>query len=153
MKPRLLLFLAFVAIAHAADSDFEIIIKDTPGTIITTGGCDSEAKELWLVNKKTQSSELLVKGRSDLDPTKTISGIFAPVFSPDGKSIYFCSDAWVTSGSIQNVDIASKKVRFVIDGGSVEVIRQGLYAGKLLVIRNIIEDNGRDSYLCEERTS
>ena len=147
MKTRLLIFLAFVAIAHAADSDFEIFIKDTPGTMIETGWDDCEARELWLLNKKTHSSELLVKDRSDRDLSKTIAGIRSPVFSPDRKSIYFCSAAWATSGSIQNVDIASKKVRFVIDGGSVEVIEQGLYAGQLLVIRYLIEDHGRDSYL------
>jgi hypothetical protein len=95
---------------------------------------------------------LLVRGRANADITKTIADIRDPCFSLNGKLVYFVSAAWATSGSIQCVDVRTGKVRFISDGNSVEVIRRGPDAGKLLVSRSLInldkngESLGRDSY-------
>ena len=127
-------------------------VQDTPAQLVSTGCGDSNATELWMIREPKGQPVLLVRGRANADITKTIADIRDPCFSLNGKLVYFVSAAWATSGSIQCVDVRTGKVRFISDGNSVEVIRRGPDAGKLLVSRSLInldkngESLGRDSY-------
>ena len=140
-------FVACAAIAHGSGPEWVISVRETPDAMVWTGSGQCQASELCLINPKTNRSELLVRGREDPDITKTIASIASPAFSTDRRFVYFVSEAWATSGSIQRVEIATKKVSFLIDGCALEVIKSGIFEGFLLVDRYLIEDNGRDSYV------
>lgn len=56
-----------------------------------------------------------------------------PVFAPDGRSVYVVADAWVTSGAVHKVDLATGKDRFITSANDLRVIANGKYKGDLLV--------------------
>jgi len=128
-------------------------VRDTPSVLVSAGAGDVNATELWLVNIDTKKADLLIKGKDDPQIERTLAGFESPRFSPDSSSIYFISAAWATSSSIQKISLYTKKVRFMIDGVSLEVIPKGKYSGFLLVDRALIkfdkngESLGRDVYL------
>jgi hypothetical protein len=132
---------------------YAVWVKDTPTQLVEAGWGECPATELWVKKEPNGEPELLVKGRYDPDIKKTIAGISNPRFSVDRKLIYFVSEAWATSGSIQCVAIDGGALNFVIDGNSVDVIERGRYAGKLLVERALIKSDkngetlGRQLYL------
>jgi len=136
------------------DGKFIAFVRDTPGVLVTAGVGDINATELWLLNVSTRKAELLVRGKSGPEMEKTIAGIASPRFSLDGRTIYFLSFAWVTSGSIQMVSVKTKKLRFITDGVALDVIyKAGEYRGFLLIDRALIKSDsngnslGRDVYL------
>ncbi len=66
-------------------------------------------------------------------PGRDFTKLHAPTFSNDGRTIYVMAMAWVTSDSIHAVNPATHTERFVVGGNSLSVIRNGPYAGDLLV--------------------
>jgi len=98
----------------------------------------NEKDELWLSKLEDDKPELLVKeitypskGGPEKKPLGHIvtDGIR---FSPDSKTVYFVSRDFETSGGIHNVEIKSKKERYLIDGYALEVIPDGKYEGHLI---------------------
>lgn len=142
-----LVFFACAALSQAASDKPVISVRETPGMMVSTGLGDFQATELWLTATDKNTAELIVRGREDPDIQKTIANITDPALSADNRFIYFLSEAWATSGSLQKVEIATKKASFVIDACGFEIIKTGIFEGLLLVDRHLIEDNGRDSYL------
>jgi hypothetical protein len=136
-----------------SDEKYAVWVKDTPTQQVETGSGEIPATELWIKKEPNGEPRLLVKGRYDPDIKKTIAGISNPCFSVDRKNIYFVSEAWATSGSIQRVAVDGGAVNFVIDGNSVDVIQRGHYSGKLLVERALLKSDkngetlGREMYL------
>ena len=110
-----------------------VFVRATPGRTISTGSGDEEATELCLVDPDGKNLAVLVRGKDDEEVSKVLANFQTPRFSPDGKTIYFVSAAWATSGSVQACDRATKTVRFVCAGSVLEVVPNGEYAGDLLV--------------------
>ena len=111
-------------------------IRRTPGDSVQTSLGRDEATSLWVVGTDGTGERMLVRGRTAAEPEKALALMSAPQFSPDGKQIYFLSVAWVTSGAVHAVDVASGRERFVLPGSSVEVVPSGEYAGHLLVTQH-----------------
>jgi len=107
-------------------------VRSTPGRTIQTSLGDTEATELWLVDIAGKYPELLVSGKEDPDPKKSLADFSSPQFSPDGRRIYFMSVGWVTSGAVHVVDIQSKRESFVSPGNTLDVIQKGKYRGYLI---------------------
>lgn len=59
------------------------------------------------------------------------------VFSLDGGYVYVNADAWTTSNAVHQIEVATGKRRFVIDGSVLALIRTGRYRGYLLVQRHM----------------
>ncbi|HVS80914.1 MAG TPA: hypothetical protein VHE60_04205 [Pyrinomonadaceae bacterium] len=108
-------------------------VRRTPGKTVQTSLSDTEATELWLVDSDGKQPELLVSGKEDGDPKKSLADFSSPQFSPDGRRVYFMSVGWVTSGAVHVVDIQSKRESFVSPGNTLEVIQKGKYRGYLIV--------------------
>ncbi|HSP62197.1 MAG TPA: hypothetical protein VLQ90_04365 [Pyrinomonadaceae bacterium] len=108
-------------------------VRSTPGKKVQTSLGDAEATELWLVDSDGEQLELLVSGKENGDPKKSLADFSSPQFSPDGRRIYFMSTGWVTSGAVHVVDIHSKRESFVSPGNTLEVIQKGKYRGYLIV--------------------
>ena len=60
-----------------------------------------------------------------------------PISSLDGHFVYVSVAAWVTSNAVCQVNLATGRKRFVIDGSVSAVIRTGPYRGFLLVERHM----------------
>ena len=92
------------------------------------------ADEIWLINSENRKRRLLVASHFDCrDVTKVILDPHNLQFSPDSKTLYFETSAWVTSGAIHAVDIDGKHLRFITDGGELQVMQNGSYKGDLIV--------------------
>lgn len=110
-----------------------VFVRATPGKTISTGSGDDEATELCLIDPDGKNLSVLVRGKDNEEVSKVLAGFQTPQFSPDGKTVYFVSAAWATSGSVQAYELATKAVRFVCAGSVLEVVPNGEHAGNLLV--------------------
>ena len=108
-------------------------VRSTRGKTVQTSLSDTEATELWLIDSDGKQPELLVSGKEDGDPKKSLADFSSPQFSPDGRKIYFMSVGWVTSGAVHVVDVQSRRESFVSPGNTLEVIQRGKYRGYLIV--------------------
>jgi hypothetical protein len=92
------------------------------------------ADEIWLINNKKMTKKLLVSPQFNCkDVTKMIFDPHNLQFSPDSKTLYFETSAWVTSGAIHAIDINGKNLRFVTDGSELRIVQSGKNKGNLIV--------------------
>ncbi len=92
------------------------------------------ANEIWIVNTKEMTEKLLVAPYFSCgDVSKIIIDPHNLQFSPNSKTLYFETSAWVTSGAIHAVDIDSNHLRFVTDGSELRVVQSGPYKGDIIV--------------------
>ena len=92
------------------------------------------ADEIWIINTEKMVKKLLVVPHFTCgDVTKVILDPNNLQFSPDSKTLYFETSAWVTSGAVHAVDVDGKNLRFVTDGGELRVVQTGRYKGDLIV--------------------
>lgn len=117
-------------------------IRGTPGDQVETALGQEEAASLWIVRTDGSRARMLVRGRANDDPRRTLAALQAPWFSPDGRRIYFLSAGWATSGGVHVVDVATGSERFVAPGNSLEVVPAGRYAGYLLVSQHRYRPQG-----------
>lgn len=88
---------------------------------------------LWIADAATGAARRLLAGRPHDDPKRDLARFRDPAFSLDGGFIYVEAEAWATSGAIHQVEVATGRERFVVDGWLYGVIRNGRYRGHLLV--------------------
>ena len=94
------------------------------------------ADQIWIIQTNGQNEKLFVKEKVLQDRLEERVAHIADgslKFSPDGRSLYFISDAWVTSGAIHVVDMESASEKFLLAGNSIEVISRGERKGCLIV--------------------
>ena len=107
------------------------------GDQVIPDSCDINAKygnEIWLYDFATKKEKRLVKNNFDCDkPKKQIVDPDNLLFSPDSRTLYFETSAWVTSGAVHAVDINGKHLRFLTDGSELRVVQSGPYKGDLIV--------------------
>lgn len=97
--------------------------------------------EIWIYDLKTIKKRLLVADHlSCNDMSKVILDPHDLKFSPDSKTLYFATSAWVTSGAIHAVDIDGKNLRFVTNGNEYHVIMDGHFKGDLIVNQHRYHD-------------
>ena len=110
-----------------------VFVRRTPGRLVPAASGDAEATELWTVGVDGAGGRMRLRGRAADDPRATLAGLQAPKFSPDGRTVYFLSAAWATSGAVHALDLATGAARYVAPGNSLEVIARGEYRGHLIV--------------------
>lgn len=139
--------------ALSLDGLWRAEVRDTPGVVVNTGAGEVPASELWLVNLRTKNAERLLEGKEDPDEKKTLARFSSPCFSLEDRAVFFVSAAWATSGSVQKLDIKSRRLQFLIDGDEVSVVLRGPNQGSLLVERSLIRHDkngaslGRGRYI------
>lgn len=92
---------------------------------------------LRIVERATRQSRLLLASTPDDEVTRNLRTFGNPTFSLDGGYVYILSQAWVTSGAVHQVNVRTGAHRFVVDANDLAVIRNGRYAGYLLVNRHM----------------
>lgn len=105
-----------------------------PSNCFYPSGKGEHAHEIWIVNTKKITKKLLVAPHfSCRDVSKIIIDPHNLQFSPDSKTLYFETSAWVTSGAIHAVDVDGNHLRFVTHGSELRVVQSGLYKGDIIV--------------------
>ncbi|HEU5280762.1 MAG TPA: hypothetical protein VFU82_02125 [Gammaproteobacteria bacterium] len=125
-------------LAKSPDGEWIAFVKKSNYTIPSNCFYFSEkgnqANEIWVVNTKATTKKLLVTPHFNCkDVSKIIIDPHNLQFSPDSKTLYFETSAWVTSGAIHAVDINGRHLRFVTDGSELRVVQSGLYKGNIIV--------------------
>jgi Tol biopolymer transport system component len=115
----------------SADGSRVVFVRasGTPSGVQAASG----AEGLWMIDVTGGHLQHLLAPRPGDQLETSLSQLNNPVFSTDGKSIYFMSVAWATSNAVHVLDLTSGKTRFVTAGNSVDVIRRGRHTGKLVV--------------------
>lgn len=108
-------------------------IKGTTAKPIPTGSGDAPADQVWLAEADGRVPTLLVTSRDVPDVKNILGGLTAPCFAPSGRTVYFLSQAYAVSDAVHAVDVATKAVRFVCAGNTVEVVTKGVFRGDLIV--------------------
>ena len=60
--------------------------------------------------------------------------------------MYFRSSAWAVSDAVHGVAVRTKRVWFVCDGNSVDVVRRGRHRGDLIVEKHKYRPNEGGAY-------
>jgi Tol biopolymer transport system component len=102
----------------------------------------NEANELWLMDIAGNNAHAIVLGHDDEDVKKKLTQLNNPLFSLDGKAVYFLSAAWVTSNAVHVIDLATHKQHFVTDGNSLELVPSGKYKAYLIVSKHKYHKGG-----------
>ncbi|EBJ6950738.1 hypothetical protein DYJ22_09245 [Salmonella enterica] len=79
-----------------------------------------------------KKSTLLTTKHSE-KPEKELSGFSNLILSPDNNTLYFHTDAWVTSPAIYKMDLKTYKPHYIVDGYLHCLVRTGKYKGDLIV--------------------
>lgn len=69
-------------------------------------------------------------------------GIEKVEFSNDNKELYWLNSAYAVSGAVIAMNLKTRKVRYVIDANSLEVVRDGRWKGNLIVQRHKYRKEG-----------
>lgn len=89
-----------------------------------------EATEIWTSKLDGSDQRLLVRG------DQGHSGLHNLQFSPDGRELYYLCSGWVTSHSLNAVNVHTGDRRYVCPGTSFEVLRDGRHGGHLIVAQH-----------------
>ena len=132
--------------ALSPDKHSVAYIQAAPGAKISTGLGDADPNQVWLLDTRTHSKTRLVVGKSSDDMKQVLGGLSHPVFSADGREVYFLSSAWATSDAVHAVDIKTHQVRYITDGNSLSVLQKGRYRGNLIVNKHKYRPNEGGAY-------
>jgi hypothetical protein len=80
-----------------------------------------------------RSFRTLLASRPADDPKQNLTGFSHLNLSPDGKTLYFETDAWATSGAIHAINLSTGGVSYVTAGELACVVLSREYQGDLVV--------------------
>jgi hypothetical protein len=128
--------------AHlSSDQRLVVFVRTTPSLKIDTGIGETQENELWIAETSDIPAPRRVlvghAGGYNADGDLVLAGFGSPQFSPDARRIYFEAQTWVTSSSFRVLDLSSGKVRYLYNGGGIEVLQKGKYAGILIAFKEI----------------
>jgi hypothetical protein len=115
------------------DGKAVVFVRNVSGKKVESTTGEVDANELWWVDTAGGKPRRLVASAMSDEPKKFLGALEAPQFSPDGKTVFFLSAAWATSGAVHKVDVATGKEQYVSPGNTLEVIPRGDHQGKLIV--------------------
>jgi hypothetical protein len=79
------------------------------------------------------SFKVLLSSLPSRDPKSNLTDLSRLFLSPDGRTLFFESSAWATSGAVHSLDIATGAPTFVAPGRLACVVLAGKYQGDLIV--------------------
>lgn len=105
-----------------------------PSNCFYFAGKGDHTDEIWMVNTEKLTKKLIVYPTFNCDDVSkdTIDPRHLR-FSPDSKTLYFETSAWVTTGAVHAIDVDGNNERFVIDGEELRIVQFGKHKGDLIV--------------------
>ena len=111
-------------------------VRRTPGHWIPAGSGSKEdgstTNEIWLMDRNGRNKRRVVVGRKGTKTQHVLSALRRPLFSPDGRLLYFMSAEWATEAATHVLEIDTGRTRFVAPGMLMEVVQKGKYAGHII---------------------
>lgn len=113
------------------------IIYSIIGSSVNDRSEDDDERDNGLKIESTDMSTgehyIFLEESEDNKPERNLSHFSNLTLTPDSKTLYFESEAWVTSNAIHSIDIETKQERFITDGHLICVVGAGEYQGDLIV--------------------
>lgn len=113
------------------------IIYSIIGSSVNDSSEDDDERDNGLKIESTDMSTgehyIFLEASEDNKPERNLSHFSNLTLTPDSKTLYFESEAWVTSNAIHSIDIETKQERFITDGHLICVVGAGEYQGDLIV--------------------
>lgn len=106
-------------------------VVDTPGDSVEGGSGTVAATAIWLIQVDGSDARRLVRGHNGSD--NHIGDFRTLRFSPDGKRLYFSSEAGAVTDAVHVVTTDSSQESLVCFGELQDVLSSGQYAGDLIV--------------------
>ena len=130
-------------VAFLRKSDREAYLAvGAPEDYLQSGPDAILADQVWIIGVDGKNEKLLVEdnnpddfGYDKWEGNKVIAHIDddSLQFSPDGKTLYFITSAWVTTGALHSVNIDGTNERFIAGANYLKVIDKGRYKGNLII--------------------
>jgi hypothetical protein len=92
---------------------------------------------LWIVDIAAGKPRLLLASTPAGEVTTNLAAMWKPQFSLGGGFVYVMAEAWATSSAIHQISVSTGAHHFVTDGELLFIIRQGRYAGYLMVQKHV----------------
>jgi hypothetical protein len=124
------------------DARWIVFVRRTPRDTVNTSLGWEERTELWIVRTDGVNARRLLRGREGETPETTLARFDTPVFSLDGKTVYFGSTGWVTSDALHAVNVSTGQERFICAANGFELLTRGPYRGDLMVGQHRYRTNG-----------
>jgi hypothetical protein len=125
----------------SVDGRLVVFVRRTPALRIDTGLGETDENELWITGvSRTEAAHRVLIGHSggfQINEDLVLAGFAKPLFSLDGHRIYFTTQTWATGSSARVLDLATGRVRFICVGEVVEVIPGGMFAGHVVVHKEV----------------
>lgn len=137
------------ALSLSPDGKLAVFVRTTMQQPIETGAGEAAFTELWLIKINTRQMVKIVESKASEKIEEILAGFSNPQFSEDANQVFFLSEAWATSSSVQKVDLRTGKVQFVTAGNTLEVIRHGKYKGYLRINQHRYKKDASGSYDCD----
>jgi dipeptidyl aminopeptidase/acylaminoacyl peptidase len=118
--------------ALSPDGKMVAFVRATPKRKVEAGSGD-DTSELWLIASDATKPTRLVEPHGAPKMDNVVALVSNPHFSCDGKRLFFETTAWVTSGAVHVIDLATRREHFVCGGGALKIVRAGDYRDCLLV--------------------
>ena len=132
-----------VPTVHSQDGAFTVFVEVDSTIRDATAMDDIDHQRICILRKGEGSGRVLLEGRgmtSDAGVETILADFGNLVLTKDGKTLYFTTTAWVTSGAAHAVDIATSSERFLVDGAVVRVLNDGPFKGNLLATHYRLDD-------------
>lgn len=117
-----------------------VFIRDTPDRQADTPQGRVDVDEIWLIGVDGSDPHRILSGHAEDEPRRNLVGLGLPIFSPDGRIVFFMSAGWTTSSGIHAINIDGSSEHFVTDGNSLDILRSGRYKGYLIVNKHKYTD-------------
>jgi hypothetical protein len=115
------------------DGRWIVFVRRTPRDTVNTSLGWEERTELWVIRADGSNARRLLRGREGNAPESTLADFGNPLFSPDGRTVYFASRGWVTSDALHAVEVVTGRERFICGANTFELLTVGRYRGDLMV--------------------
>ena len=109
---------------------------------------DGEPNQICRVSVPGGTIEPLVEPAGSSEPERNLRGFGSLTLSPDGRTLFFISAAWATSGAVHSVNLTTGAVSYVSPGNELMVIPHGEYRGDLVVQKHkyLVGNGSYDQY-------
>ena len=117
------------------DNSLVVFVRNTPGRMVARPtGNEADETELWTIGADGREPHLVLRGGSAKGSNGVpIAAFSSPQFAPDGTHIYFLSMSAVVTDAVLVLDLKTHEVHEVCAGNSLVLVRNGPYAGDLIV--------------------
>ena len=108
--------------ALSPDGRFVVFTRAPAKSASDDTDCKDGADTLMRVNVDGSGEAVLLRSRASQKPERQLCGFTSKQFNSDGRSLYFFTPGWATSGALHVYDFKAKAERFVVAASGLFVL-------------------------------